>query len=161
MIMELSDDFTKAKTHALKIIALRDHCGGELLKKLGKYYDEKTCREALAYIREIGYQDDEKYAEKLAAHLIEIKHCGVRKARWEMKLKGLSEDTINAALEKYGEDEIQCKIAELIKRRYAENLSDRAGVKKTVDALMRRGYDYADIKAGIERVRKDIELDYD
>jgi len=157
--MELSNDFDKAKNHALKFLSYRDHSGGELLGKLGKYYERKTCLAALAWVREIGYQNDAEYAEKLSALLIESKHYGARKARWEMKLKGLSDEVIDAALEKYDDDGILCKITELIEKKYADFLGDRAGVRKTIDALMRRGYDYSDIKTGIERVREDIELD--
>jgi regulatory protein len=157
--VELCNDFDKAKTRALKILSYRDHSGGELLAKLGKYFDEKICREALAWVREIGYQNDEKYAEKYAAVLIENKHCGVRKARWEMKRKGLSEDVIEAALEKYDGDEIVEIIVNIIERKYADNLDDRQGARKTTDALARRGYDYDDIKAAINRVKEDLELD--
>ncbi|MCL2637541.1 MAG: recombination regulator RecX [Oscillospiraceae bacterium] len=159
--MELSNDFDKAKTRALKILSFRDHSGGELTQKLGKHFDEKTCKKALAWIREIGYQDDEKYAEKLASVLIETKHYGVRKARWEMKQKGLSEEVINAALEAYDGDEIVGIIARIIERKYTDFLDDRAGIKKTTDALMRRGYDYSDIKTAMTQVRESVELEYE
>jgi regulatory protein len=106
-------------------------------------------------VREIGYQNDEKYAEKYAAVLVESKHCGIRKARWEMKQKGLPDDIIEAALEKYNDDEIIEIITKIIERKYADNLDDRAGIKKTTDALMRRGYDYSDIKTAIAKCRGD------
>ncbi|MDR2531791.1 MAG: recombination regulator RecX [Oscillospiraceae bacterium] len=159
--MELSRDFDKAKNHALKFLSYRDHCGGELLKKLGRYYERETCLAALEWVREAGYQDDEKYAEKFAAVLIETKRYGVRKARYEMKLKGLSDESVKNALEPYGDDEITDIITELIRRKYADCLEDRQGIKKTADALMRRGYDYSDIKTAIAKVKEDIELDCD
>jgi SOS response regulatory protein OraA/RecX len=151
---ELSSDFDKAKTHALKIISYRDHSGGELLKKLRKFYERETCEAALGWLRELGYQDDERYAEKFAAALIERKHYGVRKARYEMKLKGLPADIIDAVLEKYGEEEMIDMITGLIEKKYADCLGDYAGVRKTTDALARRGYDYDDIKEAICKVRQ-------
>jgi len=153
--MELSNDFDKAKTHALKILSYRDHSGGEILKKLGKYYDVETCKKALEWLRELGYQDDEKYAEKFAGVLIESKHYGIRKARWEMKQKGLSDEVINAALEHYDEEIIIEIIAGIIERKYTDFLDDWQGIKKTTDALARRGYDYDDIKTAIAKCRGD------
>ncbi|MCL2698279.1 MAG: recombination regulator RecX [Oscillospiraceae bacterium] len=160
MPVNKSNDFDKAKTRALKILSYRDHSGGELLQKLSKHFDEKTSEKALAWVREIGYQNDKKYAEKLAAVLIESKHYGVRRARWEMKQKGLSEDIIETALEAYNNDEIVGIITGIIERKYADFLDDRPGVKKTVDALMRRGYDYSDIKTAVSRVKEDMEFEY-
>jgi regulatory protein len=157
--MQLSNDFGKAKTRALKILSLRDHSGGELLQKLGKHFERETCEAALAWVREIGYQDDEKFAEKYAALLIKTKRYGIRKARFEMKRKGLSEDVINAALEAYDGEEIIEIIAGIIERKYADNLDDWQGVRKATDALARRGYDYDDIKIAISRVKDDLELE--
>jgi len=153
----ISGDFDKAKNHALKFLSYRDHSGGELLKKLGKYYDEKTCKKALTWVREIGYQNDENYAEKYAEVLVKSKHFGIRKARWEMKQKGLPDDIIEAALEKYNDDEIIEIITGIIERKYVQYLeeNDRTGIKKTTDALARRGYDYSDIKAAIAKCRGD------
>jgi regulatory protein len=151
----LSKDFDKAKTHALKFLSYRDHSGGELLQKLGKYYDDKTCRKALSWVIELGYVNDEIYAEKLSALLIETKHYGLRKTRYEMKLKGLSEEIIDTALEKYDYDEILEIIISIIERKYSDNLADWQGIKKTTDALARRGYDYDDIKAAISKCRGD------
>jgi len=156
--MELSGDLNKAKNYAVKILGMRDHSGAELIKKLSKYYDAETCRAALEWVREIGYQDDGEYAGKLAAHLIN-KNYGLRKVRYEMKLKGLSNEVIEDVLEDYGDNEILGKITDIIKRKYSELPNDRLGIKKVVDALMRRGYDYGDIKLCIERIRRDIELD--
>jgi regulatory protein len=156
--VEKSADFGKAKTRALKILSLRDHSGGELLAKLGLHFERETCEAALEWVREIGYQDDEKFAEKYAALLIKTKRYGVRKARWELKRKGLAEDVIDAALEAYDGDEITGIITGIIERKYVQFLNDRAGIKKTVDALARRGYDYDDIKAAVSRVRDGLEL---
>jgi regulatory protein len=158
-LMERSSDFDKAKTHALKFLSYRDHSGGELLKKLGKYYTKETCDSALEWLRESDYQDDGKYAEKYASVLLETKKYGIRKTRWEMKQKGLSDEIIDAVLEKYDDDRIIEIIAGIIERRYVDFLGDRAGVKKTVDALMRRGYDYSDIKTAMAQVREGLELE--
>lgn len=152
--VEKNADFGKAKTRALKILSFRDHSGGELLAKLSRHFERETCEAALAWLREIGYQDDEKFAEKYAALLIETKKYGVRKARWEMKQKGLSDDVINAALEAYDDEKIIGIIAGIIERKYADSLDDWQGVKKATDALARRGYDYDDVKAAIAKCKQ-------
>jgi len=160
-MITLSNDFDKAKTHALKFLSYRDHSGGELLQKLRKYYNDKTAQKALAWVRELGYQDDKRYAEKLAVMLIETKHYGIRKTRYEMKQKGLSEDVIDTALEDYGDEEIINIIISLIERKYSDKLDDWQSAKKVTDALARRGYDYDDIKTAINHVKEDLEMEYD
>lgn len=161
MSCNLSDDLQKAKTHALKIIGMRDQSGGEILKKLGKHYEPEVCNSALEWLRELGYQNDEKYAEKLAAHLIKNKNFGLRKIKYEMRLKGLSEDIIDTALEIYDGEQIIEIIIELIGRKYLHNLNDYAGIKKTVDALMRRGYDYSDIKTAVATIKEGLDWEYE
>jgi len=159
----LSTDFDKAKTHALKFLSYRDHGGGELLAKLGIHYEPETAQKALEWLRELGYQDDRRYAEKLAALLIETKHYGMRKARYELKAKGLPAEIIDDVLDEYYPEDVIDILTELIERKYADKLDDNdySGVKKTVDALMRRGYDYGDIKTAISRVKEDLELEDD
>ncbi|MCL2077286.1 MAG: recombination regulator RecX [Oscillospiraceae bacterium] len=169
-MIELSNDFDKAKAYALKLLSMRDYSGGELLNKLNKTYGEETCLAALERVRDLGYQDDFKYAEKLAAYLVETKYYGIRRVSYEMKLKGLSAETIAGALEKYTEDEIPKKIIEVLNRKYlniikgldsTDRAKNRRDLKKIIDALARRGYEYNDIKAGIERVCEDMEIDYE
>ncbi|MCL2019157.1 MAG: RecX family transcriptional regulator [Oscillospiraceae bacterium] len=150
--MELSNDLSKAKSHALKFLSFRDHSGGELIKKLGKYYDKKTCLDALSWVRDAGYQSDRKYAEEYAVMLIKTKHYGVRKAKWEMKLKGLSEEITEAALEGFDSREITKIIIGIIEKKYTPFLDDDKGLRKITDALIRRGYEYDDIKSAIASV---------
>ncbi|MCL2108306.1 MAG: recombination regulator RecX [Oscillospiraceae bacterium] len=157
--MQLSTDYEKAKNHALKILAMRDYSSAGLSAKLCKYYDEKTARKVITRLKNIGCINDEIYSEKLAAHLLKTKHYGKRKARYEMKLKGVSDDLINAAIDAFDDDEIIEIIAEFVAKKYRDYLADWQGMKKTTDALARRGYDYDDIKIAISQVKKEMEND--
>ena len=78
-----------------------------------------------------------------------------------MRLKGLSDDVIDSALESFDDEQIIEIIIELIGRKYVHNLNDYAGIKKTVDALMRRGYDYGDVKTAIATVKEGLEWEYE
>lgn len=147
----------RAKERALYLLEYRDHSYAELYGKLEKNYGEDIAAEISDKMAELGFVDDEKYARKLAASLIEGKRFGMRKVRYELLTKGLDRDLVDEVLAEY-EDFDPCeKIAELIERKYARYLTDRKGVQKVINALMRMGHTYSDIKAVIEEYTDRID----
>ena len=46
----------------------------------------------------------------------------------------------------------QKSIIILIKKKYANKLNDEKGKKRTVDALLRLGYSYSDIKTALNQI---------
>lgn len=156
-----SDILRKAKKRALYLLGARDYCGGELRSRLAKTYNERIADEAVAYVKDLGYINDERYAEKLASYLIQVKKRGVRRARQEMLCKGLSRELCDNALGEFSREELDEELTALIRKKYAGKLSDFDSRRKTVAALARQGWDLESIKRGIEACVRTEDEEFD
>ena len=146
-----ADLVRKAKKRALYLLGERAYCRGELFSKLEKTYNAEIAEEAVSYVEELGYIDDEDYAEKLAEYLIKVKKHGVYRAKQEMLHKGLPRELCENALAEYTEEELDEELTELIGKKYIDKIADFDGRRRTVAALVRRGYDFTSVKRCIAK----------
>ncbi len=153
--------FSKAKKRAMYLLGARDHSKAELEKKLLQNYPEDICEAVINWVDGYGYLDDEKYAVKLARQMIINKHYGLRKVRYDLKIKGIDEEIIEAVLSSYENDQIVDEIKKYIEKKYSDRLDDRKEVEKVIAALARRGYNYDDIKTAIYKINNDAEVEYE
>lgn len=154
-----ADALRKAKKRALYLLGERDMCRGELLAKLTKTYGEEIAERAVEYVGELGYINDEEYAVKLAEYLITRKRWGIYRARRDMIHRGLDAELVENTLAEFSEEELDEELCELIEKKYSSKISDYDDRRRTIAALMRRGYGYASIKRCIERILEDEESD--
>ncbi|MBQ9385137.1 MAG: regulatory protein RecX [Ruminiclostridium sp.] len=143
-----------AKRRAMHLLAAREYGRSELIEKLKSNYSEETALTVADLMCEYGYVNDERYAEKLARQCITVRKYGKSRAVQIMRQKGLDNDTIQAALECYSEDDITAEICAILRKKYADKLflgglEGRKEMQKVVAALARRGYGYSDIKAAL------------
>ncbi|MDF2566592.1 MAG: hypothetical protein K0R90_48, partial [Oscillospiraceae bacterium] len=97
-------DVRKARERALYLLSYRDHSKKELIDKLCKSVDEDVAEKTADRMEELGFLDDEKYADKLARDLLERKKLGERRAGFEMRKKGLEKELIESVLEQYRDE---------------------------------------------------------
>ncbi len=150
------NDCRRAKERALYLLEYRDHSFKELYDKLERNYSEDICDTVMEKMCELGLIDDEKYAEKLARNLCEVKKYGKYRARFEMQKKGIDRELIDELLEQYEEDTDE-RLVELVERKYSRYLVDRKGVAKVTNALVRLGYSYSDIREALEKFMDEVE----
>ncbi len=142
--------------YALYLLERRSYSYRELYDKLmqAKHGEEDIVLETLTKLLRIGLLNDARYAESLARSYIEGKHYGLRRAALELRRRGISQNEIEDALAPYQEsDTIAEQLAMLIERKYAAKLcdpDDRKARERVIAALMRRGFDYSDIRNAIE-----------
>ena len=140
-------DYRRGKEYALYLLGYRDHCRAELVKKLTKSVDISVAEKIADRMEELDLLNDERYAEKLAKYLTNVKKRGPHRVLQEMVLKGVDRNVAKeaiASLEISGDP-----LKELIEKKYIQYLSDEKGRQKTVAALLRRGYDYSTITDAI------------
>lgn len=154
-----ADILRKAKKRGLYLLGERAMCRGELLSKLTRTYGSEIAEEAVDYIDELGYINDEEYAPKLADYLIRRKRWGMYRAKREMIFRGLDAELVENVLAEFSEEELDEELCELIEKKYYSKLEDYDDRRRTVAALMRRGYGYAAVKRCIERVMENAESD--
>lgn len=152
-----ADLVRKAKKRALYLLGGRAYCRAELYSKLEKTYNAEIAEEAVSYVEELGYIDDEDYAAKYAEYLIKVKKHGVYKAKQEMLHKGIPRELCENALAEYSEEELDEELTELIGKKYIDKIADFDGRRRTVAALVRRGYDFTSVKRCIAKCLEDFD----
>ncbi len=153
-----ANDFRRAKERALYLLDERDYSYIELYKKLERNYDEDICLEVCNRLSEIGCINDRRYSERLAEYYCVTKRFGLRRAREEMRKRGISNELITEALYPY-EDTVPDRISELIEKKYARYLTDEKGVQKVKAALVRQGYSFSEVNKALSEYEYEDEID--
>lgn len=136
---------------AVRILTLRAHSEKELRDKLSKKYPPESCDFAVERCRELGFVDDEDFAERYASELYEKKHYGVDRIRKELMIKGVNRELIDEAVGGLDIDEISC-IIDIIEKKYKNCLSDKKGLRRVYAGCQRLGYSYSQIRKAIEQM---------
>lgn len=139
-------NYKKAIDKCYDLLSRRDHSIKELKTKLLRTVDEYNAQLAIDRMIELGYLDDEKYAQKLLEHLIENKRMSRAFIKQEMFKRGVPSDIITIVLSDVEIDNVPT-IIDLIETKYANKLSADNGKEKVIAALMRKGFSYSDIKS--------------
>lgn len=147
-----------AYSQALRILTLRAHSEKELRDKLAKKHDEESIDFAVQRCYELGFLDDSDFAVRYASELYEKKHFAPSRIRQELRIKGISEDFINIALETLDINPIPC-IIDLIESKYADSMSDEKGRRRVIAALQRLGYGWSDIRKAVSNFTTGDEYD--
>lgn len=142
--LEREVDVRRAFNKASELLSRRDHSERELLLKLRQKGFSNGAEEAVEKLKSYGYVDDSRFAFSFANELKELKHFGKRRIEQELFKKGIERSVIAEVLSSFEFDENE--LAALIERKYYRNLDTEKGVQKTVNALVRAGYGYGEIK---------------
>jgi SOS response regulatory protein OraA/RecX len=96
-------------------------------------------------LKELGYINDQTFAQNYASHRVTVKPVGRTRVARELATKKVPRQLIDAALEKAYEEVSE---EELIDRAIAKRIRthgrpvDRAGEKRMFDYLVRQGFEY-------------------
>lgn len=147
-------NYSKAINKCYDLLSRRDHSVKELKTKILRTVDENNAQRAIDRMIELGYLDDEKYAEKLLEYLIENKKMSKAHIKQEMFKRGVPNDIISSLLE-YAEIDNVSSICDLIQTKYRNKLNAENGKEKVVASLMRKGFSYSDIKSAFNELKND------
>lgn len=145
----------KAKRKALNMLSLRDYSSGALRERLAAKIDSRSAESAVERMTELGFVDDERYAERYAEELCEVKLFGKRRIRIELQKRRISSDIIRDVLERLDDDESE-RAKELVKRKFGR-IEDEADYRRAFSLLERSGYGYNDIKTALREAGEEIE----
>lgn len=147
-------NYSKAINKCYDLLSRRDHSVKELKTKLLRTVDENNAQRAIDRMIELGYLDDEKYAEKLLEYLIENKRMSKAHIKQEMFKRGVPNEIISSLLE-YAEIDNVSSICDLIQTKYRNKLNAENGKEKVIASLMRKGFSYSDIKSAFNELEND------
>lgn len=142
--------------YAVSLLARRDHSEKELITKLNLKGYSEGAQQAIDKLKSAGYIDDERFARLYVKELQNLKKYGKRRIEQELYRKGIDRDIIRDVLE-----ETQFSVSDLvglIEKKYMRYLFDEKGIKKTINALMRLGYSYSEIKDALREIDENTQL---
>ena len=153
-LTELIDtvSFRRAYNKGLDFLSRRPYGTKELIKKLcEKGHEKEASQKACERLIELGLLNDEEYARILANDLLERKSYSIKRIKQELAFRGIDREIVENTVDTLDNDP-QKSIIMLVKKKYINKLNDEKGKKRTVDALLRLGYSYSDIKNALNTI---------
>lgn len=150
----------RAFNAAVDLLSRRAHASEELYKKLRPKFGDEPARAAVEKAKSLYLLDDEAFAEQLAEELYERKHFAPRRILSELLRRGVNREIAQNAVESLDKDD-KNRIIVLLQGKYSASLQDEKGKRRAVNALLRMGYSYGDIKAALAEVNSETEEFFD
>ena len=154
---EKNPEYERARKRAMYLLGNRPYSAAALKEKLLNNYSEATADRVIGDMTRYGFLNDKEYARRLASSIINGKKYGLHRAKAEMRRKGVPDELIEEALSEYSREDMTESLTQLVRKKYADKISDRDGRQKVIAALARRGYGFGEIKAAITTVLEDME----
>ena len=152
--LEETVNIRRAYNCAVSLLSRRDHSKMELITKLREKGYSKGAEQALEKLSNSGYVDDERFCRLYATELVRLKGYGKRRVEQELYRKGIDRDIIYNVLDDISFD--SDILSDIIKRKYLNKMSDEKGRQKSVNALMRLGYTYGEIRDALKNLDEEI-----
>ena len=143
-----------AKMRAVRIVSATSVSKRDLEQRLvQKGEDPDQAREAVQWMSDLSLLDDAKGAEQVVHRCI-AKGYGFARARQALYEKKVPKQYWDDALADY--PDMTEKIEDFLRAKLGEAYGDRE-LKRTIDALLRRGHGYGQIRQALNRLRLDTE----
>ena len=136
------------KKRALKILGSRNFSEAEMVKRLvGKGESQENSEEAVSWLVELGYVNDENYASLIVEHYSN-KGYGMARIKDELFRRGIPRSLWDSVLSSLDcENMSEAAFGFLSKK--LRGSSEENDVRRARDALVRRGFSYDDAKMAI------------
>ncbi len=137
-----------AKMRAVRIVAATNVSCQDLQQRLvRKGEDPQKAREAVAWMADMSLVDDHRTAELIVERCIQ-KGYGRSRAKQMLYEKRIPKEYWDAVLENYP---VQLDaIVSFLRTRLVDGFGEK-DLKKAIDALLRRGHSYGEIRKGLEQ----------
>ena len=152
--LEAASGAMSAKMRAVRIVAASAVSKKDLQQRLvQKGEDPAQAAEAVAWMEEMHLVDDEETARQIVSRCA-AKGYGLSRAKQALYEKKIPKCYWDAALAEYP-DQTEHMLRFLRSR--LEDTSDQKEVKKAIDALLRRGHSYAEIRSALQQMMLDAD----
>ena len=156
----LPRQYPMALNDAVAFLAQRARASGEIRQKLRrKLYMEDTIEMVLYKLEKERFVDDEAFARDWAASRARSQ-LGRSRIMQELRMKGISQETAEAALDEVDEDESDeaaAALARKLLKRYSSEADERKAMQKLLAAMARRGYGYEASKRAVETALEQMD----
>ena len=151
------------KESALRLLSFKDRTEEEMRRKLKeKSYTENEVEDVIAFLKEYGYINDRRYAERFSSDAKKIKKWGRRRIEAELLSRGIPREIIDEVTKENEEDEKEIILDEIKRRFKNADFSNRKERARIFSYFARRGFSTEKIYGAINLVCsfEDIETNY-
>ena len=147
-----------AKMRAVRIVAASNVSKGDLKDRLIRKGEDPTqAAEAVAWMEELSLVDDRETAAQIVSRCAN-KGYGIARAKQALYEKRIPKEYWEDALSDYP-DQTE-KIVDFLRSRLGPDADEKAQ-KRAMDALLRRGHSYGDIRQALRRLELEFPEEYD
>ena len=144
-----------AKMRAVRIISASSVSKRDLETRLvRKGEGEEQAKEAVQWLSDLNLVDDRQTARQIVESCVR-KGYGIQRAKQALYEKQIPKEFWEEALESYP-DQTE-RIADFLRSKLRDP-EDPKQVKRAIDAALRRGHSYADVKRALERIGTESEF---
>ena len=90
------EEFDKAKTKILRYILYKKRTEQEVRTKFKNDIEEDILEDAIEYLKEAKYIDDEEYIERIINNFKILKKMSITEIKYKLQAKGLDKDLIES-----------------------------------------------------------------
>ena len=157
LALENAQSLASCKERAVRILTASGLSKKELQKRLvQKGESGEDAEAAVAWLEELHLIDDLETAKQLVRSAC-LRGYGAARAKNILYEKGIPKELWDEALAELSE--MDDAIDTFLRRKLDGRTLDAKQIKKTVDALLRRGHSYHDIQAGLRRYEASLSLE--
>lgn len=153
--IRLEDEELSCKEKALTLLEYSSQSAGRLAEKLLRFYPKETVGRTVARLTELGLLDDLDYGRRLAADLLNLRGYSLGRLRQELYKRRLDRETVDRVMEEIGDRDQIGPIVALVEKKYLGKLRENRGWEKVAAALLRRGYQYDEIRDALAQVAEE------
>lgn len=155
-----SEEVRKAREAALNLLSFRARSVNELERRLKqKGYEEEIIGEVISGLERVDLLNDERFTSDFIKGRMAAKPTGKNKLFWELRQKGVPQETIDEALGEVDEDqeyEAALRLAESKVDR-SPNTDIHSEKRRLSGLLQRRGFNWDIVSRVLNRVFSDEE----
>ena len=157
LALENAQSLASCKERAVRILTASGLSRRELQKRLvQKGESEEDAEAAVAWLEELHLIDDLETAKQLVRSA-SMRGYGAARTKSILYEKGIPKEFWDEALAELSE--MDDAIDTFLRRKLDGRTLDAKQIKRTVDALLRRGHSYHDIQAGLRRYEASLSLE--
>lgn len=146
-----------AKERALRLLSARSYTAHGLFEKLTPYVSEDAAWSVVQRMENIGLVDDYDYAVRYSSDCLRLRGFSYFHTVYVLGGRGISREIAEKALyEEFGEEDSQWIISNYILKKYRRRIGDEDGERRTINAMLRRGHRYDDVRRVLDNLRQDI-----
>lgn len=140
------------------LCAKREYCVSDIRRKalLKLEGDGEAAEEIVASLVADKFVDDARYASAFAREKASLQGWGPIKIRFQLRLKGISDADINAALDDVDTEKAAARLERLLETKWKTLREDPQGRLKLIKFALSRGYDYSEVERFLTQIVRNL-----